>query len=195
MLAKRIIPCLDVTGGRVVKGVNFVELRDAGDPVEIAARYNEQGADELTFLDITATSDGRDLILHIIEAVASQVFIPLTVGGGVRTVDDVRRLLNAGADKTSFNSAAEGEGEKFFGEGGGEEFGAEEESAFEAGDAIKLTAVGETAAGVDGVVVFLGAPTADGVEIFEGETDGVHHVVTTGAGGVFAVFGEALADG
>jgi cyclase len=106
MLAKRIIPCLDVTGGRVVKGVNFVELRDAGDPVEIAARYNEQGADELTFLDITATSDGRDLILHIIEAVAGQVFIPLTVGGGVRTVEDVRRLLNAGADKTSFNSAA-----------------------------------------------------------------------------------------
>ena len=106
MLAKRIIPCLDVTGGRVVKGVNFQALRDAGDPVEIAARYNEQGADELTFLDITATSDGRDLILHIIEAVASQVFIPLTVGGGVRSVDDVRRLLNAGADKTSFNSAA-----------------------------------------------------------------------------------------
>jgi imidazole glycerol-phosphate synthase subunit HisF len=106
MLAKRIIPCLDVTGGRVVKGVNFVALRDAGDPVEIAARYNEQGADELAFLDITATSDGRDLILHIIEAVASQVFIPLTVGGGVRTVDDVRRLLNAGADKVSFNSAA-----------------------------------------------------------------------------------------
>jgi len=106
MLAKRIIPCLDVTGGRVVKGVNFIELRDAGDPVEIAARYNEQGADELTFLDITATSDERDLILHIIEAVASQVFIPLTVGGGVRTVDDVRRLLNAGADKVSFNSAA-----------------------------------------------------------------------------------------
>ena len=106
MLAKRIIPCLDVTGGRVVKGVNFVELRDAGDPVEIAARYNEQGADEITFLDITATSDGRDLILHIIEAVASQVFIPLTVGGGVRTVADVRRLLNAGADKVSFNSAA-----------------------------------------------------------------------------------------
>jgi cyclase len=106
LLAKRIIPCLDVTGGRVVKGVNFVELRDAGDPVEIAARYNEQGADELTFLDITATSDGRDLILPIIEAVASQVFIPLTVGGGVRSVDDVRRLLNAGADKVSFNSAA-----------------------------------------------------------------------------------------
>ena len=106
MLAKRIIPCLDVTGGRVVKGVNFTQLRDAGDPVEIAARYNDQGADELTFLDITATSDERDLILHIIEAVASQVFIPLTVGGGVRTVEDVRRLLNAGADKTSFNSAA-----------------------------------------------------------------------------------------
>ena len=106
MLAKRVIPCLDVTGGRVVKGVNFVELRDAGDPVEIAARYNDQGADELTFLDITATSDGRDLILPIIEAVASQVFIPLTVGGGVRTVADVRRLLNAGADKVSFNSAA-----------------------------------------------------------------------------------------
>ncbi len=106
MLAKRIIPCLDVTGGRVVKGVNFVELRDAGDPVEIAARYDEQGADELTFLDITATSDGRDLILPIIEKVASQVFIPLTVGGGVRTVADVRRLLNAGADKVSFNSAA-----------------------------------------------------------------------------------------
>jgi imidazole glycerol-phosphate synthase subunit HisF len=106
VLAKRIIPCLDVTGGRVVKGINFALLRDAGDPVEIAARYNEQGADELTFLDITATSDGRDLILPIIEAVASQVFIPLTVGGGVRTVADVRRLLNAGADKVSFNSAA-----------------------------------------------------------------------------------------
>ena len=106
MLAKRIIPCLDVTAGRVVKGVNFLALRDAGDPVEIAARYNEQGADELTFLDITATSDERDMILHIIEAVASKVFIPLTVGGGVRTVEDVRRLLNAGADKTSFNSAA-----------------------------------------------------------------------------------------
>ncbi|MFN9707702.1 MAG: imidazole glycerol phosphate synthase subunit HisF [Burkholderiales bacterium] len=106
MLAKRIIPCLDVTAGRVVKGVNFIELRDAGDPVEIAARYNDQGADELTFLDITATSDARDVILPIIEAVASQVFIPLTVGGGVRTVEDVRRLLNAGADKVSFNSAA-----------------------------------------------------------------------------------------
>lgn len=104
-LAKRIIPCMDVTAGRVVKGVNFVELRDAGDPVEIAQRYDQQGADELTFLDITATSDGRDLILPIIEAVASQVFIPLTVGGGVRAVDDVRRLLSAGADKISVNSA------------------------------------------------------------------------------------------
>lgn len=105
-LAKRIIPCLDVTAGRVVKGVNFVELRDAGDPVEIARRYDEQGADEITFLDITASSDDRDLILHIIEAVASQVFIPLTVGGGVRVVDDVRRLLNAGADKVSMNTSA-----------------------------------------------------------------------------------------
>jgi len=106
LLAKRIIPCLDVTAGRVVKGINFVDLRDAGDPVEIAARYDGQGADELTFLDITATSDARDLILPIIERVASQVFIPLTVGGGVRSVADVRRLLNAGADKVSFNSAA-----------------------------------------------------------------------------------------
>ncbi|MCG2585104.1 imidazole glycerol phosphate synthase subunit HisF [Massilia sp. TS11] len=106
MLAKRIIPCLDVTNGRVVKGVNFVALRDAGDPVEIARRYYEQGADELTFLDITASSDGRDLILHIIEDVASQVFIPLTVGGGVRQVADVRRLLNAGADKVSMNTSA-----------------------------------------------------------------------------------------
>ena len=105
-LAKRIIPCLDVNNGRVVKGVNFVELRDAGDPVEISRRYNEQGADELTFLDITASSDNRDLILHIIEDVAAQVFIPLTVGGGVRQVDDVRRLLNAGADKVSINTSA-----------------------------------------------------------------------------------------
>ncbi len=105
VLTKRIIPCLDVTAGRVVKGVNFVALRDAGDPVEIARRYDEQGADEITFLDITASSDDRDLILHVIEAVASQVFIPLTVGGGVRVVDDVRRLLNAGADKTSINTA------------------------------------------------------------------------------------------
>ena len=106
MLAKRIIPCLDVTAGRVVKGVNFVGLRDAGDPVEIARRYNEQGADELTFLDITASSDARDIILHVIEAVAEQVFIPLTVGGGVRQVEDVRRLLNAGADKVSINTSA-----------------------------------------------------------------------------------------
>ena len=105
-LAKRIIPCLDVTNGRVVKGVNFVELRDAGDPVEISRRYDEQGADELTFLDITASSDNRDLILHIIEDVAAQVFIPLTVGGGVRQVADVRRLLNAGADKVSINTSA-----------------------------------------------------------------------------------------
>ncbi len=106
MLAKRIIPCLDVTHGRVVKGVNFVALKDAGDPVEIARRYNEAGADELTFLDITASSDDRDLILHIIEAVAAEVFIPLTVGGGVRVVGDVQRLLNAGADKVSINTSA-----------------------------------------------------------------------------------------
>ena len=106
MLTKRIIPCLDVNAGRVVKGVNFVALRDAGDPVEIARRYDDQGADELTFLDITASSDERDILLHVIEAVASQVFIPLTVGGGVRQVDDVRRLLNAGADKISVNTAA-----------------------------------------------------------------------------------------
>lgn len=105
-LAKRIIPCLDVTDGRVVKGVNFLELRDAGDPVEIARRYDDQGADELTFLDITASSDNRGLILHIIEEVASQVFIPLTVGGGVREVEDIRRLLNAGADKVSINTSA-----------------------------------------------------------------------------------------
>ena len=106
MLAKRIIPCLDVKAGRVVKGVNFVELRDAGDPVEIARRYDEQGADEITFLDITASSDERDIILHVVERVAEQVFIPLTVGGGIRVVDDVRRLLNAGADKVSMNTAA-----------------------------------------------------------------------------------------
>ncbi|SDH84472.1 cyclase [Propionivibrio dicarboxylicus] len=105
-LAKRIIPCLDVTAGRVVKGTNFVDLRDAGDPVEIARRYDEQGADEVTFLDITASSDQRDIILNIVEACASQVFIPLTVGGGVRCVADVRRLLNAGADKVSMNTAA-----------------------------------------------------------------------------------------
>lgn len=106
MLAKRIIPCLDVTAGRVVKGVSFVELRDAGDPVEIARRYDEQGADELTFLDITASSDDRGILFRIIEEVASQVFIPLTVGGGVREVGDVRNLLNAGADKISINTSA-----------------------------------------------------------------------------------------
>jgi imidazole glycerol-phosphate synthase subunit HisF len=106
MLAKRVIPCLDVTAGRVVKGVNFVGLRDAGDPVEIARRYDGEGADEITFLDITASSDGRDLILPVIEAVAAEVFIPLTVGGGVRSVADVRRLLNAGADKVGMNSSA-----------------------------------------------------------------------------------------
>ena len=106
MLAKRIIPCLDVTAGRVVKGVSFVALRDAGDPVEIARRYDEQGADELTFLDITASSDDRGILFRIIEQVAEQVFIPLTVGGGVREVQDVRNLLNAGADKVSINTSA-----------------------------------------------------------------------------------------
>jgi cyclase len=106
VLAKRIIPCLDVTSGRVVKGINFVGLRDAGDPVEVARRYDEQGADELCFLDITASSDERSMILHVIESVAAQVFIPLTVGGGVRSVQDVRALLNAGADKVSINTAA-----------------------------------------------------------------------------------------
>ena len=106
MLAKRIIPCLDVTAGRVVKGVSFIELRDAGNPVEIARRYDEQGADELTFLDITASSDDRGILFRIIEQVAEQVFIPLTVGGGVRQVEDVRNLLNAGADKVSINTSA-----------------------------------------------------------------------------------------
>ncbi|QTR45941.1 imidazole glycerol phosphate synthase subunit HisF [Thiothrix litoralis] len=105
-LAKRIIPCLDVDNGRVVKGVNFVDIRDAGDPVEIAARYNREGADEITFLDITASSDNRDTIVHMVEAVASQVFIPLTVGGGIRKPEDVRRMLNAGADKVGINTAA-----------------------------------------------------------------------------------------
>ena len=105
-LAKRVIPCLDVDAGRVVKGVRFVDIRDAGDPVEIARRYDREGADEITFLDITASSDDRETIVHVVEAVASQVFIPLTVGGGVRTVADVRRLLNAGADKVSMNTAA-----------------------------------------------------------------------------------------
>ena len=105
-LAKRIIPCLDVNAGRVVKGINFVSLQDAGDPVEIARKYDEEGADELTFLDITASSDNRDLILDIIESVAKEIFIPLTVGGGVRSPDDVRRLLNVGADKISINTSA-----------------------------------------------------------------------------------------
>ncbi len=105
-LAKRIIPCLDVRDGRVVKGVRFVDIRDAGNPVEVAARYDEQGADEITFLDITASSDNRDTILHVVEEVASTVFIPLTVGGGIRVLDDVRRMLNAGADKVGINTAA-----------------------------------------------------------------------------------------
>ena len=106
MLAKRIIPCLDVTAGRVVKGVNFVNLRDAGDPVELAARYNEQGADELVFLDITASSDGRDTMVDVVARTAREVFIPLTVGGGIRSIDDARRILHAGADKVSVNTAA-----------------------------------------------------------------------------------------
>ncbi len=105
-LAKRIIPCLDVDAGRVVKGINFINIRDAGDPVEIAQRYDEQGADELAFLDITASSDARDTLIHVVEEVASQVFIPLTVGGGIRQMTDIRRLLNAGADKVSINTAA-----------------------------------------------------------------------------------------
>lgn len=105
-LAKRIIPCLDVDAGRVVKGVKFVEIRDAGDPIEVAKRYDEQGADEITFLDITASSDERDTIIHVVEQVAAQVFIPLTVGGGIRTLDDIRKLLIAGADKISINTAA-----------------------------------------------------------------------------------------
>ncbi|HHJ35544.1 MAG TPA: imidazole glycerol phosphate synthase subunit HisF, partial [Gammaproteobacteria bacterium] len=105
-LAKRIIPCLDVDNGRVVKGVQFVDIRDAGDPVEVAKRYDEEGADELTFLDITASSDNRDTIVHVVEQVAEQVFIPLTVGGGIRVVEDVRTMLNAGADKVGINTAA-----------------------------------------------------------------------------------------
>jgi cyclase len=106
MLAKRIIPCLDVDAGRVVKGVQFVDIRDAGDPVEVARRYNEEGADEITFLDITASSDDRETIVHVVEQVASEVFIPLTVGGGIRTAEDIRRMLNAGADKVAINTAA-----------------------------------------------------------------------------------------
>ena len=122
-LAKRIIPCLDVDGGRVVKGVKFVDIRDAGDPVEIARRYDDEGADELTFLDITASSDERETMVRVVEAVASQVFIPLTVGGGIRVVDDVRRMLNAGADKVSINTAAVNEPE-FVARAGGR-FGAQ----------------------------------------------------------------------
>ncbi len=106
MLAKRIIPCLDVDAGRVVKGVKFIDIRDAGDPVEVARRYNEEGADEITFLDITASSDNRETIVHVVEDVASEVFIPLTVGGGIRTTEDIRRMLNAGADKVAINTAA-----------------------------------------------------------------------------------------
>src|SRR5205807_10317302 len=106
MLAKRIIPCLDVTGGRVVKGVNFVDLRDAGDPVELAQRYNQEGADELVFLDITASAEKRPTLLKVVERTAEQVFIPLTVGGGIRTIEDIRTLLNAGADKVSLNTIA-----------------------------------------------------------------------------------------
>jgi cyclase len=106
MLAKRIIPCLDVDAGRVVKGVKFVDIRDAGDPVEVARRYNEEGADEITFLDITASSDDRETIVHVVEQVAGEVFIPLTVGGGIRSADDIRRMLNAGADKVAINTAA-----------------------------------------------------------------------------------------
>ena len=105
-LAKRVIPCLDVDAGRVVKGVRFVDIKDAGDPLEVARGYDEQGADELAFLDITASNEGRDTMLHVVEAVAAQVFIPLTVGGGIRTLDDIRRLLNAGADRVSINTAA-----------------------------------------------------------------------------------------
>jgi cyclase len=105
-LAKRIIPCLDVDNGRVVKGVRFVEIRDAGDPVEIAQRYDEQGADELTFLDITASSDNRETMVHVVQAIAGRVFIPLTVGGGIRKIEDIRRMLNAGADKVAINTAA-----------------------------------------------------------------------------------------
>src|SRR5487761_1767577 len=120
MLAKRIIPCLDVTGGRVVKGVNFVNLRDAGDPVELAARYNQQGADELTFLDITASSDGRDTMVDVVARTAEQVFIPFTVGGGERTAEDGRRLLRAGADKVAVNTRqrADGRGWEVFTHGG-----------------------------------------------------------------------------
>ncbi len=138
-LAKRIIPCLDVENGRVVKGVKFENIRDAGDPVEIARRYNEQGADEITFLDITATLEGRDTMLQTVERMASQVFIPLTVGGGVRTVNDIRNLLNAGADKVSINSAAVFTPE--FVQEAAQRFGSQ--SIIVAIDAKQVSAVGE----------------------------------------------------
>lgn len=139
-LAKRIIPCLDVDNGRVVKGVKFENIRDAGDPVEIARRYDEQGADEITFLDITASVDGRDTTLHTVERMASQVFIPLTVGGGVRTVQDIRNLLNAGADKVSINTAAVFNPE-FVGEAA-QHFGSQ--CIVVAIDAKKVSGLGET---------------------------------------------------
>lgn len=139
-LAKRIIPCLDVDNGRVVKGVQFVDIRDAGDPVEVARRYNEQGADELVFLDITATAHERDTMVHVVEEVASQVFIPLTVGGGIRTVDDIRTMLNAGADKVGINSAAVARPE--FVKEAAEKFGSQ--CIVVAIDAKKVSAEGET---------------------------------------------------
>ncbi len=139
-LAKRIIPCLDVDNGRVVKGVQFVDIRDAGDPIEVAKRYDEQGADEITFLDITATHHDRDTIVHVVEAVASQVFIPLTVGGGIRTTDDIRRMLNAGADKVGINSAAVKNPE--FVKEAAEKFGSQ--CIVVAIDAKKVSAEGET---------------------------------------------------
>ncbi|MBI3774493.1 MAG: imidazole glycerol phosphate synthase subunit HisF [Gammaproteobacteria bacterium] len=139
-LAKRIIPCLDVDNGRVVKGVKFVDIRDAGDPVEIAKRYDEQGADEITFLDITASAHNRDTMVHVVEAVAGQVFIPLTVGGGIRTVDDIRRMLNAGADKVSINTAAVTRPE--FVKEAAERFGAQ--CIVVAIDAKRVSAPGET---------------------------------------------------
>lgn len=139
-LAKRIIPCLDVDNGRVVKGVQFVDIRDAGDPIEVAKRYDEQGADEITFLDITATHHERDTMVHVVEAVASQVFIPLTVGGGIRTVEDIRRMLNAGADKVGINSAAVKNPE--FVREAAEKFGSQ--CIVVAIDAKKVSADGET---------------------------------------------------
>ena len=138
-LAKRIIPCLDVDAGRVVKGVKFVDIRDAGDPVEIARRYDEQGADEITFLDITASSDERETMVHVVEEVAGQVFIPLTVGGGIRVLDDIRRMLNAGADKVSINTAAVNRPE--FVREASERFGAQ--CIVVAIDAKKVSAEGE----------------------------------------------------